>query len=83
MDQIKGADDKFTDEVNCKTCGIDNCKYCVKEGNDVESYISCNFCEDGFGLSNNQCLKCTENCEFCQDVGGQCTVCKQGYTLNS
>ena len=43
----------------------------------------CSSCNDGFYLSNYQCLQCDSNCATCYGIATNCTSCNNGLYLNS
>ncbi len=38
-------------------------------------------CDVGYGINNGNCLKCLDNCQYC-DESNSCWICKPGFQLS-
>lgn len=61
---------------DCSMCIDENCIICSND------YQVCNECEDGYFLSDNQCLPCDKTCSTCTD-SISCTECLLGLVFGT
>ncbi|KAL4456738.1 hypothetical protein ABPG73_014764 [Tetrahymena malaccensis] len=59
------------------------CRVCNKPCLTCNGSTSCNSCQSGYYLNNNQCEQCDDSCLSCSGPTNQnCTICKsQGYFI--
>ncbi|KAL7712293.1 hypothetical protein QTN25_010074 [Entamoeba marina] len=67
-----------SNETECQKCTAANCGTCIEN-----EPTKCKFCDSGyFEDSDDQCTKCFDNCERCDDYT-TCDYCNDNYVRNS
>lgn len=76
---------KNKENYKCLKCGIEDCLVCEKKEDQIKNnfFVTCNLCKTGYGLVSGKCEKCTENCVFCRENTHECTLCQNGYHLDT
>ena len=59
------------------------CKSTVPNCRQYNSTTTCEICEAGFYLWNNNCYQCKTGCRHCISNPNNCTACENGYYLNT
>ena len=80
----KTVNEKKGTEMECSSCGIDNCHMCEKKKDQVSNneYLACTYCEKGFAVVSGKCEACPENCKYCREDTLECTYCDSGHFIN-
>lgn len=81
---LKGKNKSGMNIVGCTACDIDNCMMCEKKADKSINamYMSCAVCAERYGLINDKCEKCPDNCQFCHEESKECAICTKGFFID-